>query len=125
MNPESLYTLEAHNNGAWMKVKDKARKDTGCKLLVAGVDSDVFRDAKREASRLAIVASSKGERFDAQKYIATECVIDWEGFDIDGDELEFSKERVSNLLTNAPYLIDDVDRFLSDIGNFTLNSAKS
>jgi len=130
MELEQFYTLDRHNDGAEIQLKDESGNLTECFLKVVGPDSDIWREALSEMQRDALMASfaeskdvSKGER--RAKYLSR-AVLDWKGFtDKDDKPAEFDQKRVNTMFIMAPYIADQVDKFVGKRENFMKPSAKS
>jgi hypothetical protein len=89
-------------------------------IRVVGLDSDKWRTAMRETKR-RILTDSKDDREKADYELdqLVDATLDWRGFMSDGEELKFTKKRVRDLYKNAPYIRDQVDRFIAERANFT------
>ena len=113
MDIDQLYTVEDHEKGAEMQVHDQNGKPLDMYLTIAGMDSKAWRQAFNKNKRKMI----EGE--DIKADILSEVTIGWRGFTSKGKELEFSKKKAKNLYSQAPYIADQVDRFIADRSNFT------
>ena len=121
MELNSLYTAQAHNAGAEMRLLGPDGSSTDVYLLIAGVDSDVWRKAIRESQRAAVerlVAGEASEEKDNATLLSM-ATLDWRGLTDNGEEVEFSPEKAEELYRNAPYIADQVDRFIAKRANFT------
>ena len=124
MQPEDFYTLDVHNAGKEVELNDEDGNPTGCFLLVAGPDSDVWRDALAAMQRDALMASfadvetrTKGAR--RAEYLSR-AGLGWRGFkDADGKPAEFDRKRIEKAFVMAPYVADQIDKFVAKRGNFT------
>jgi hypothetical protein len=118
MDIESLYTVESHESGAEMQVKDDTGKELDMFITIAGIDSKLFRKVKNELRREILKdvdADTEGLR---AKSLA-EVTLGWRGFQSNGEDLEFSQEKAEQLYLNAPYLMDQADNFINQRINFT------
>ncbi len=118
MNIEDLYTVESHESGADMQVKDDTGKELDMYLKIAGVDSKIFRKVKNELRREILKdvdADTEGLR---AKSLA-QVTLGWKGFQSEGEDLEFTQEKAEQLYINAPYLMDQADQFINKRENFT------
>ena len=118
MNPNDLYTLETHETGAEMQLKDENGEQVDCFITLAGVDSKLFRKAKNELRREIlkdIDADYEGLR--AKKL--ADVSLGWRNFNDGDDEIIFTRELAEQLYLNAPYLMDQADRFINQRVNFT------
>jgi hypothetical protein len=123
MDIHSLYTADAHEEGAEMQITNPA---TGEKveayIKVKGIDSKAFRQASRKKQRAMLTAMSLGEDCDEDKLdvdALAELTIGWRGI-MDGDkEYTFTKARAKDLYTQSPGIRDQIDRYISKRANFT------
>lgn len=121
MELADLYTVDAHNAGAEMRVKDQAGKPTDIYIRVVGLDSSIWRNTLREAQRAAVERLVSGEAEVEQDNTLTlaKATIGWRGLTRDGAEVEFTQEEAQALYKNAPYIADQIDRFIAKRANFT------
>lgn len=116
MKLAELYTTDLHEDGAEVEIVDGSGEKTGLFLKVMGIDSSVFRSHTKKQQRAYIDALRTGEEFDDEKYTIEALVsatIGWRGTDE-----KFSKELCEELYLKAPYIKDQVDRFMADRANF-------
>lgn len=99
INFESLFTRKAHNEGAEVRIIGHDGKFTDFYILVMGVDSDAWRNRKKEST--------------VQETLA-DMTLGWRGINI-----EFSPEMAKTLYTEAPYIADQVATFFYNRENFT------
>lgn len=121
MDIESLFTRDDHNEGAEMRVRDKFGKETDFYIMLAGVDSDLWRNAERNQRVLdmsAAVAGKKAEPRTAAQLLAY-VTLGWRGLKSKGEEIAFSTEKAEEIYTNAPYIREQADAFFSNRANFT------
>lgn len=117
MNLKDLYTVEKHETGAEMRVKDESGKELDMYITLAGVDSKVFRKAKSELQRRILNGEDNSEELRASAL--ADVSIGWRGFMDDGEEIEFSREIIEQLYNNAPYVMEQADLFINSRENFT------
>lgn len=118
MDIDKLYTADAHEEGAEMQVKDFNGKEIDCWIKVVGVDSKKFRNESLTLKRNLV----KNDDVDVEAVKAeslANVTLDWRGFESKGKELPFSQKAVKKLYEDAPYIMDQVDRFISKRANFT------
>ena len=119
MKPEDFHTRDEHNAGAEIRLRDGAGDLTDCYLTVVGPDSDEFRRLNQGMQRDALLASfatdtdlrSTGAR--RASYLS-QMILSNRGF-----EGEVDQERLETMFIMAPYLGDQVDKFIADRSNFT------
>lgn len=115
MDIDQLYTVDAHEAGAEMQVKDQAGKLLDMWITIAGLDSKAYRAAESEMQK----EIRDGKDVEAAKVDAvTKISIGWRGFTSEGAEIPFSKEAIEKLYANAPYILQQADRFLANRVNF-------
>lgn len=129
MKPEDLYTLDAHTEGAECRlVSPIDGKLTDCYIKVVGVDSVTWREAELRVKRQnleyfknAELSSDERKRkvLESTAEVLSEATLSWRGFEVDGKEIEFSKEKVKQLYINSPAIADQVDLFIGKRANFT------
>jgi len=115
MDIKSLYTVEDHDAGAEMQVKDQHGKEMDCYITIVGIDSKTWRKSFNKHKRK--ILSDNDENAAADLYAGVS--LSWRGFTSKGEELPFSKKSVKALYINAPYLVEQVDTFIADRANFT------
>jgi hypothetical protein len=136
MDIKSLYTVEAHESGAEMRVKDQYGKLTDMYITVSGVDSLAWRAEKLSMEKEALKKYGEFEESLDSKKIAEESdkltskglaniTLSWRGFVSDGEDFEFTKERAAELYTCAPYIRKQLDDFFSNRVNFTSGKVTS
>ena len=119
MKPEDFHTRDQHNDGAEIRLRDGAGDLTDCYLTVVGPDSDEFRRLNQGMQRDALLASfatdtdlrSTAER---RAFYLAQMVLSDRGF-----EGEVDQKRLEVMFLMAPYLGDQVDRFIAARSNFT------
>jgi len=118
MDIGDFYTVERHDSGAKMQVKDEFGKKKTMYIIVAGIDSKLFRKVKHGLSR-EIAQNPDSDIDEIRAKSIAKVTLGWEGFLNDGEVLEFTPDLVEQLYTNAPYLMDQVDSFINKRANFT------
>jgi len=116
MNIDDLYTVEDHEAGAEMQIKDQFGALLDCYIKFAGIDSKTWRRGYAKSKRAII----RGE--DETKALAdalSNATISWRGLTSDGKDIPFSKEKAAQLYINAPYIMDQADTFIAARENFT------
>ena len=130
MDYTDLFTTSLHNEGAEVQLVDMEGNLVDIYLTIAGVDSKVWRNElhvmKRKSMLNSQLAWDEQEDIDPDEAVCeglAKCVLGWRGFTLNGEEVEFSTEKVKQLFLEAPYLRDHVDRFFSNRENFTKGKA--
>lgn len=118
MNVEDLYTVEKHEAGAEMQVRDENGKLLDMYITMAGVDSKRLKNAFKEAKR-KIMDGSNVDSDDLSIDAFADSTIGWRGFQSKGKNIKFSKSKIRQLYKNAPYIIKQLDDFSSERANFT------
>lgn len=128
MNVTDLYTVEAHDEGADLNIKDpNTRKPIeNCFITIAGPDSKIFRKAEKLQYKKTLLAMASDEEnaddlIEKDAEFLAEITLGWRGIDKNdqGDALEFSKEEAKKLYLNAPFIRDQVNTFSQTRANFT------
>lgn len=115
MELKGLYTLEEHESGAEIQIKDPSTdKPTDFYILVQGVDSRAYRTALRAFHR-SILENKEGG--DIELLVAV--TKGWRGLESDGKEVKHSDKTAKELYMNAPAVASQVDQFVSNRKNFT------
>lgn len=109
---DSLYSVEAHGEGAEFQVQDQLGNKLDCYITIAGGDSKVWNEAWSKAKHKVM----KGEEVVIE--MMTAIALDWRGFAHNGEEVPFSKTAVAKLFKEAPYIAQQADKFLGDRANF-------
>ena len=118
MNIDELYTLEHHENGVEMNVNDENGEPTELFIKVVGIDSKQYRTARTKMLR-AIVNDKDSDENEIRAQAMAETSIGWRGALSKGKDIPFSKEVVKDLYLNAPYIMDQFDKFISNRINFS------
>lgn len=118
MKPSDFYTRPQANTPQKMILPLPNGQPSEHCLMVLGTESDQFQRAKLEAHRRAMEAKA-GEHQDHEfsnneriRMIAS-VVVGW------SFETAYSEDAVMDLLRQAPYIADAVDRYSSRRANFT------
>lgn len=121
MEITNLYTAEAHESGAEVRiVNPETGENTDCYITIVGVDSKTFRSAKRKWQRKALDAIRDNKAIPDDDFgLLIDAAVDWRGFESEGKELAFSKKSLKALFNGAPLIADQVDKFIHDRANFT------
>jgi len=115
MDINDLYTVDKHDEGAEMQVKDQLGNKLDCFITIAGIDSKAWKQSFAKQKRKLI----SGDDSNAAADLYTGVSLGWRGFVSNDEELKFSKKAIKQLYINAPYLIDQVDTFIANRANFT------
>ncbi len=117
MDPEDFYT----RSGIIAKfiLKDIHGKDSDQWLMVGGIESTPWRKNRQDRMKLRLTQSLSGVTEDADRdadrdtaFLLSKVVADW------SFAKSFSLKAVEDLLYNTPYVMDDLDAFISNRGNF-------
>lgn len=126
MDLSKLDTTERANKGAWTTVVDIGTgKETDARILLAGVDSEQFKEAKEkwENKRRAKLEKGAGlptsqELDQARLETLVACTLDWENVDVDGNSLSCNRSQIIYVYKRFPWLREQVDQFIGDRRNF-------
>ena len=115
MDVKQLYTLDAHEEGAEIQIKDPSTNEsTDFYIKVKGVDSKSYREAVRKFHR-KLLNDEEGGEID----LLVAVTIDWRGLKSGKDLIKFSPDTAKDLYENAPSVASQVDRFIAERVNFT------
>jgi hypothetical protein len=115
MELSNLYTLEEHEEGAEVQIKNPSTEQlTDFYITVRGPDSRAYRTALRAYHR-SILENKEGG--DVAMLVAV--TKDWRGLKDNGKEIKCSEKSAKDLYTNAPAVATQVDQFVSNRKNFT------
>jgi len=119
MKASDFFTLEAANAGRRVMIPGRDGRLTAEWLHVHHTDSDSFRQ-KRAAVFTAAAMIDPATPDAERKKLRDAAMMDLLASSVSGWSLEdeFSREGVMNLLANAPYLADWLDRTTSDASFF-------
>tara|TARA_R110000744_G_scaffold143559_1_gene255491 strand:- start:1229 stop:1669 length:441 start_codon:yes stop_codon:yes gene_type:complete len=112
---QSLFTRDLANDGVKVELSFPDGKDSGFWILVAGIDSDVYRKGKTKLMRFAISLSGKNDEESEDLYQleiikrTAACIIDWNLIDDDGSEWPINDSNRFKLLRQAPQIADKID----------------
>ena len=114
MELNSLYTLEEHESGAEVQIRDPATDElTDFFITVQGVDSRAYRTALRAFHR-SILDNKDGGEIE----LLAAVTIGWRGLEKNGKEVKFSQKAAKDLYQNAPAVAQQLDQFIANRKNF-------
>lgn len=116
MNIEDLYTADRHTAGKEMQLMDEFGNLIDLFITTVGIDSPIYKDAALKMRR-AIIEGDDPE--DARQTAASECILDWRGFESKDKTIEFDRKTMASFFKKAPYILDQYDLFLAKRVNFT------
>lgn len=116
MNIEELYTVEAHETGAEMQVKNQSGKLTEMFITLIGVDSKKWRKLVKDRRKVMLDGTGDPDADDIKMLVNAS--IGWRGFMSNDKEIEFTKQNIKALYENAPYIAEQADRFIAKRSNF-------
>ena len=133
MDLSLLNTQKLANDGAWMRVVNIATgEETDIEILLAGADSEQFRDAKRQWDRRRRDKLERGrglptadELEKARLETLVACTLDWRNLEIDGQPLACNKVAAHQVYRNFPWLREQADAFIDDRRNFLPPEARA
>lgn len=129
----SLDTVAASNDGAELELRHPVTNaPLGVFISIVGKDSDSFREYQRrkfnEYLRAEHAARIRGKNAPPQKSaeeyeddmltLLVTCTRSWKGVVFKGVDLEFNAENVRMLYKNSPWIRDQVNDAVGDLGNF-------
>ena len=127
MELKSICTVEAHEEGAEMRVVNPITgEETDFYITVKGFDSKVFRKVSRRKQRALFAAladkdKDKDKELDEEELDAeglAEATIGWRGLTVNGEEYVFTQERAKDLYKQSPGIRNQLDIFVANRKNF-------
>jgi len=126
MDIDQLYTVDDHEDGAEMQLVDTNGNKIDMFITLVGCDSPTWTQAlsKLRKTLMSLPEDDNGQgKIEANAEAMACASLGWKGFTDKGKELKFSKAKVKQLYTNAPYIRDMADVFIAGRVNF--NKGKS
>ena len=119
MKSSDLFTRPVANDGRRVKIPAPDGKETGEWLHIHHVDCDAFRQKRADVFAAAAVMGSNATEAERAKRHA-DALLELTASTVSAWSLEdeFSQEAMVELLRNAPYLADWLDRKASDAATF-------
>lgn len=117
MKLKDIYTVDDHELGAEVRIRDGEGKLTPLWIKCKGLDSVSYRKQLKVQKRKYQEALMKNQQLDEDAFVIealVESIIGWRGTDE-----EYSKKLCKELLENAPFVKEQLDAFMSDRANFT------
>lgn len=122
MDIEQLYTVDAHEAGADVVIRNPLTgEDTDIVITIKGIDSKAFRQARLNVRRKALEGMRDGSDADADAVaseILAKITIGWTGLTSKGEPVPFSEKTALELYKNAPPIREQIDEFISNRINF-------
>lgn len=126
IKPSLLFTADAHEEGATVDIIGIDLKPTDVKIHIVGKDSKTFERVE-EAAKRKYLESEGADEVSVEDRLA-EMTLGWEGVpdprESEFVELPFSKENAKLFYEKAPFVREQVNRFMSDRANFMKGSAE-
>jgi hypothetical protein len=114
MDINTLYTVDAHEEGAEIRIVSPLDgKETDFYITLQGIDSKAYRKAVRAYHR-KLIAEEEGGEIDLLVAITK----DWRGLFKGKEKIPFSPDAARDLYVNAPSVTAQIDTFVADRKNF-------
>jgi len=114
MDINTLYTAEAHEEGAEIRIVSPLDgKETDFYVTLQGIDSKTYKKAVRAYHR-KLIAEEDGGEID----LIVAITKGWRGLKSGKEEIIFSPEAARDLYVNAPNVTTQIDQFVADRTNF-------
>lgn len=115
---DSLYTVDAHEEGAWLDVLDpRTGEKHGLRLHLVGEDSDTYAQARADAIDRRMKNKSEklsvSELRDETVEIVVACTKGWDGVDE-----KFTRAAARELYRKSPPVFEQVDKFIHSRSEF-------
>lgn len=129
---KSLDTVAASNAGAEIELRHPVTNaPIGVFVSVVGKDSDTYRTFQRlkfneylRAEQQAKMRGRQPNQKSAEDYeddmlsLLVACTRGWRGMVYEGEELAFTAENVRKVYQTQPWIRDQVNEAVGDLGNF-------
>jgi hypothetical protein len=110
--------------GAKCVLKDPLTgEDTPAYLVLAGMDSTVYKQAQHKIANARINRKSTAritiEEIEAEQIgVLVECTLGWGGMVLKGVEVPFDRKSVKMIYEKFPTVLEQAQQFVSDRGNY-------
>lgn len=125
MEIDNLTSLDEHEDGARLHLRDKNGKEVDAYVVVKGPDSSAYRIARRKQRKKVVSLVESGIDVDSYDFFpldvefVCQVVSGWGEITKDGEEYEFSAENAKALFSKAPVIVEHILNFCGDRENFT------
>lgn len=120
IDPSLLFTADTHEEGAEVEIVGIDFKPTDVKIRVVGKDSKTFERVEESAKRRYLESEGTDE-VSVEDRLA-DMTLSWSGVpdprEKEFKELPFSKENAKLFYEKAPFVREQVNRFINDRANF-------
>ena len=117
MKLQDIYTVDDHELGAEVRIRDGNGKLTPLWIKCKGVDSVSYRKQLKVQKRKYQEALMQNVDLEEDEFVIDALVESIIG--LRGTDEKYSKKLCRELLSNAPFVKEQVDAFMSDRANFT------
>lgn len=109
--------------GNWCELTHPGTGESlGCKLLLAGADSSVYR---KNQNRLGMARAKKPKNIpnleqlthDSCELLA-KCTLNWENLQMDGEQVPYSFEAAMSVYKRFPWLREQAETYIYDRNNY-------
>jgi|WetSurMetagenome_2_1015567.scaffolds.fasta_scaffold82299_3 hypothetical protein len=127
MDLKQLDSVAAANEGRELIIIDPAtNKDTDIKIILAGMDSEIYQKLDREASRKRFKMLKKRQELnltpeeveEEQLQLLVSCTLGWSGMTEGGKELAFNSSEARRVYQQYPVIKRQVMAFVGSEANF-------
>jgi hypothetical protein len=119
MELNELYTVDLHEKGAEMQLTGVDGTLVNCFITLMGIDSPSWAGiVKKHRDQRVKAIGDDVAAINNKASMVAEASIGWRGFTSDGEEIEFSVEKVKDLYLKAPYILTQADNFIAERVNF-------
>lgn len=122
MDISELETVDAHEAGAEVRIKDIDGLDTDFYITVMGVDSREYQkqliQIRNKVYRAVAAGEEPDEDDDGSEGLAA-ITLDWKGLTREGEDVPFSREEAQALYAKAPRVRQQLENFIGNARNFT------
>lgn len=118
------------NAGFWLRLRDPYKGEPiAARLRLLGADADAchlkFRILRRRRQLLLVGMGNEEQEFAALLDLLEVATVGWEAIKVNGEVFGYAPERVRELYTRWPWVIDLADQAIANRANFSTSSAGS
>lgn len=119
----NLNVAEKSEEGTWIEIEHPVSSEPlGMHVKILGTESKAYQKAlrKNQDKRLKKgMRKVKSEELENESIeLLVQCVVDWQDFVFEGEELECKPENIRWVFKNYKWVKDQVDEQIGDYSNF-------
>lgn len=125
MELDNLVTLDEHEDGARLHLRDKHGVEVDAYVVIKGPDSSAYRIARRKQRKQVVALVEKGIDIDSYDFFpldvefVCQVVSGWGEITQGGEEYEYNADNAKSLFSKAPPIVELILDFCGNRENFT------